>query len=274
MNLKITRLSPLYPFGCFVQWTIDSVDPEENGTFVFALYRSGGPEGPWEQVFEGPEQYSFHDRYNAIESTLDELQPNGLRFFQRIYYRVVCRLPSNKTVETREEVRPQTPDRRMGQRLRKAQRHFRLTLKYNGTRVVLLKKRRWGPRCSKCFDKRTKEVIRPNCRDCWGTGFIGGYWNPIATFARSGVSTSASAIGPTQKSDGNDCMFWLPDYPGLERDDVLVRLADNRRFRLDVQFETQIQLNAVHQEVTGQELPHDHVLYRYALHPDQLDPLY
>ena len=59
-----------------------------------------------------------------------------------------------------------------------------------------------------------------------------------------------------------------------ERDDVLVRLSDNRRFRLDQQVETQIQLNSAHQEVSGQELPHDHVLYRYPLNPNAIEPLY
>jgi len=274
MNLKITRLSALFPYGYFVQWTIDDVTPSESGVFQFSLYRSGGPEGPWELLFSGNDQYSFNDKFNAVTSTFDELQPNSLRLFQEVHYRVVCRLPSGATLETKEETGPVFTDRKMSQYLRKTQRDFRLTLKFNGTRVVLLKKRRWGVRCLKCTDKRTKEVVRPNCAECWGTGFVGGYWSPFVTYARSNVTANTSSVGPNQKSDANDGSFWLPDYPTLERDDILVRLSDNRRFRLDQQVETQIQLNSAHQEVSGQELPHDHVLYRYPLNPNAIEPLY
>lgn len=274
MKLKITRLSALFPYGYFVQWTIDDVAPTESGVFQFTLYRSGGPEGPWEQLFAGNDQYSFDDKFNGVASTLDVLQPNSLRLFQEVHYRVVCRLPSGATLETKEETGPFFADRKMSQYLRKTQRDFRLTLKFNGTRVVLLKKRRWGVRCLKCADKRTKEVVRPNCAECWGTGFVGGYWAPFVTYARSNVTANTSAVGPNQKSDANDGSFWLPDYPTLERDDVLVRLSNNRRFRLDQQVETQIQLNSAHQEVSGQELPHDHVLYRYPLNPNAIEPLY
>lgn len=274
MNIKITRLSALFPFGYFVQWTITDVTPSDSGVYLFTLYRSGGPSGPWDKIFEGTDQYAFNDKFNAQPSSLDELRPNSLRFFQEVHYRVTVKLPSGETIETQEETGPAFADRKMSQYLRKAQRDFRLTLKFNGTPIVVLKKRRWGVRCAKCTDKRTKEVVRPNCMECWGTGFVGGYWNPVVTFARSNVSANTSNIGPNQKSDANDGMFWIPDYPSLERDDIIVRLADNRRFRLDQQIETQIQLNSVHQEVPGQELPHDHILYRFAVNPDSIEALY
>jgi hypothetical protein len=274
MNLRFTRFSALFPYGYFVQWTINNVTPSESGVFKFTLYRSGGPEGPWEQIFEGKDQYAYNDKFNDITSTLDVLQPNSLRLFQEVHYRIICQLPSGALLEGKDETGPIFADRKMSQYLRKTQRDFRLTLKFNGLRVVLLKKRRWGVRCLKCTDKRTKEVVRPNCVECWGTGFIGGYWTPFITYARSSASNNASTIGPNQKTDSNECTFWLPDYPTLEQDDILVRLSDNRRFRIDQQLETQIQLNSVHQEISCQELPHDNILYRYPLNPNTIEPLY
>ena len=82
------------------------------------------------------------------------------------------------------------------------------------------------------------------------------------------------AITPAGKSDSNGAVFWLPDYPTLERDDVIVSLADQRRFRVNQEVETQIQLNSVHQEVTCVELGHDHVIYRYPIQRDAIYPIY
>ena len=274
MILRFTKFSAIFPYGYFVQWTIDRLEPAEDGPLLFTLYRSGAPEGPWEKLFESLDQYSYLDKFTRIESTLDVLQPNSLRLFAEFHYRVDCQLPSGRVVTVTGETKPQDPDRKMAQYRRKTQRDFRLSLKFNGTRIIILKKRRWGVRCLKCFDKRTKEVVRPNCLDCWGTGFVEGYWTPIVSYARSNVTSNTTAITPMQKSDANDCTFWVPDYPQLERDDIIIRLADQRRFRLDQQVETQIQLNSVHQEVGSQQLPMDNIVYRYAVDPNKLSPLY
>jgi len=274
MKLEITRFAALFPYGYFVQWSMSSIPPEESGTFAFTLERSGGPNGPWTKILDANDQYAFSDRFDAIESTADELQPNSLRLYQEVYYRVTCTTPTGKVLTDVEETGSHAPSRKMMQYLRKGQRDFRLTLKYNGTPVALLKKRRWGVRCPKCFDKGTKEVARPNCPVCWSTGFVGGYWEPFYTKARRNVSSNTSTITPAQKSDANDASFWLPDYPSLERDDLIVSFSDQRRFRVDVSIETNIQLNTVHQEVTALQLPNDHPMLRYPFNFDSFPPVY
>lgn len=274
MKVDITRFAAIFPYGYFVQWTVSDVPPAETGTFLFTLERSGGPEGPWTTILTASDQYAFTDRFDSILSTADELQPNSLRLYQEVHYRVTCTTPTGKVLTTKEETTPHTASRKMQQYLRKGQRDFRLTLKYNGTPIGVLKKRRWGVRCPKCFDKPTKEVVRTNCPVCWSTGFTGGYWAPFFTKARRNVSSNSSTITPAQKSDANDASFWIPDYPSLERDDLIVSFSDQRRFRIDVSIETQIQLNTVHQEVTAVQLPNDHPMMRYPFDFNGLPPVY
>jgi hypothetical protein len=274
MIVQFMRATALYPYGYFVQWSIPAVDPNENGPITFELFRSGGPIGPWEPIVKGSDKYAHADKFNAIPSTLDNLQPNQMRFFQQIYYRIVATLPSGKTIEAIETTGFKTRDRKMAQYLRKSQRDFRLSLKFNGTPVMLLKKRRWGLRCEVCYDRRTKEVVRPNCKVCWGTGFKEGYWTPLLTYARRGVSPNTVAITPAQKADSYDANFWLPDFPAIERDDIIVSLADQNRFRADVQIDTEIQLTSVHQEVTCQQIPHDNIIYKLRVSPDTSAPLF
>lgn len=55
-------------------------------------------------------------------------------------------------------------------------REYLRSRKYTGTEVALAKARRFGPRCTECVDPQTDEIIRPTCNDCFGTGFLNGYY--------------------------------------------------------------------------------------------------
>jgi len=276
MKLNFTRFAARFPYGYFLQWNLVGINPvEESGDFHFKVERSGGSEGPWTSIFEGYDQYAIFDKFNSIESTEDELQPNQLRIFSEYYYKITCTTPSGKTLTDLEETGPKFPTRKMTQYWRKAKRDFLLSLKFNGTPMQLLKKRKWGKRCSICFDKKVKEVIRPNCPMCWGTGFIGGYWNPYETLVRRNGASNASTIGPIQTSDSVETNFWFPDFPLLEREDILISMADQRRFRVDQQLQTEILLTPVHQEAVCQELRHDHLIYKFPILPKiELAPVY
>ncbi len=66
-------------------------------------------------------------------------------------------------------------------------RHAALT----SPRGYLLKVRRYGPRCTECTDEFTQEVKRSLCDTCYGTGYEGGYFDPIPAFYAD-VSLEAS----------------------------------------------------------------------------------
>lgn len=273
MKVKITLTTAVFPKGQFVQWTV--LDPSEAGAYTFTLERAGAPAGPWDVVW-GPaaEQYAVLDAFDQRPETLDYSRPNQLTLYDRVYYRVTCTTPSGAVLRDVVETGPSTLNPRMAGYRRKLIRDFRLSLKFNGTPTVLLKRRTWGVRCDRCVDKRTKQIVRSECRDCWGTGFEGGYWAPILTYARRSVTAPTVVNSPEQKSESNDAQIWLPDFPQMERDDVIVSLHDQRRYRVDRQVQTEVQLAGVHQVLTCQELARDHVIYRYAVSPNTLQPLY
>ena len=50
-----------------------------------------------------------------------------------------------------------------------------------GQEGYLLKRKLFGTVCT-CLDTMTKEVRDPNCTECFGTGFIGGYFDPYPCF--------------------------------------------------------------------------------------------
>lgn len=273
MNVRITHTSAVFPRGQFVQWTI--ANATETGQYTFQVERSGGPAGPWEQVLAPTaSQYAVLDTFGTRPDSLDYTRPNQLTLYDRMYYRVTCATPSGAILRDVVESGPSTLTPKMAGYRRKLIRDFRLTLKFNGTPTILLKRRTWGVVCDRCVDKRTKQIVRSECKDCWGTGYVGGYWTPVLTYARRSATATTVANSPEQKSESNDSQIWLPDFPQLERDDILVSLHDQRRYRVDRQVQTEMQLAGVHQVVNCQELARDHVIYRYAVSPDTLEPLY
>jgi hypothetical protein len=278
LQLIVNGVAQLFPLGFFVQWTLK--DATESGVYTFDVYRGGSTDGPWELV-QGKlqNQYSIVDNLTVPfpQTTENVLRPNQLALFRLYIYRVVVTSPSGQTAEGQLDNAPLDEgalnDRRMVQFARKAIRDFRLTLKFNGTRCVLLKRRRWGIRCD-CVDKKTREVVRASCRKCWGTGIVGGYWDPVSTYARRSAGTAASAITPENKSDTMDGKIWLPDYPALESDDLIIFLKENTRWRIDQSVTTQIRLQDVHQVLSVQQIDHANIIYRLAINPTQIKPLY
>jgi hypothetical protein len=278
MDAQLLNIAPLYPDGFFIQWTLTNAN--ESGAYVFDLYRSGGREGPWDVIATNLQnQYAFIDRFEVPEAltTEDVLRPNQLNQFREYAYKLVATSPSGAKAQVIDTNGPNFEgalnDRKMNQYWRKSVRDFRLTLKFNGTRCIVLKRKHWGTRCD-CVDKKTREIVRSSCKRCWGTGLVDGYWTPFATYARRNVSSNASAITPEAKSDSNDVKFWMPDYPSLEADDIIVFLKDNTRWRVDQGTQTQIRLQDVHQVVSAQALDHGHIIYRLPVDTSQIHPLF
>lgn len=275
MKITITRSVSLWPHGHVLQWDVDGASA--SGVYMFSVYRSGSLQGPWELLAENlTNTYAYRDKFPQPTGTTapSVVRPNQLGAFRNFYYRVVVTGPTGDKAEVADEVGVTAQNALKGYR-RKALRDFMLQLKkFNGTPVALLKRKHWGVRCPKCFDKGTKEVMRSNCIQCWGTGFMGGYWDPIITYARRATGNNVSSISPDQKSDANDTKLWMPDVPCMERDDVIVFLRDQRRYRVDQQSQTEIQLEAVHQVLSIQEYSHDNIIYRYPVSVDDQNPLF
>lgn len=55
-----------------------------------------------------------------------------------------------------------------------------LQRKRAGTKGWLLKRRLWGERCpNDCVDELTNQINAPDCPLCFGTGLLGGYYDPF-----------------------------------------------------------------------------------------------
>lgn len=274
LALEITRLLPLFPRGVFLQW--DLVTPTESGSYFFAVYRSGSPEGPWTPLqMGGIDIYNYNDVLPATSTSVTE-DVNQLSLTRGIFYRIVCTPPSGcaNNVEVISVVEPRLSGK---QRLlkRKIYRDESLTFqKLNGVEVVVVKRMHWGPRCTKCWDNATKSVTRANCATCFGTGFIPGYFTPILTLGRRGTLPAAKQLAPQGIAEYRPTQVTILDAPKVEPDDILVFLADNKRFLVKAVIQTELKTVSVHQKLEVSELARSDMAYRIIVDPSRIPPLF
>lgn len=98
-----------------------------------------------------------------------------------------------------------------------------------GGEEVLLYQRKWsGVRCS-CWDPlRMQASVDSPCPDCFGVGFLGGYYRPLTIFISL---LSATAIQNEIREEGIKRIFsptsWTLWEPGLRNGDFIVRNNNN-----------------------------------------------
>lgn len=272
LSIQITRLLPLFPRGVFFQW--DLVDSTESGTYVFDVYRSGSPEGPWTALITGAANIYNYSDVLPTTATQDAAEINQLSLTRGIFYRVVAIPPSSNRVEVVSVVEPRLdgPQRLLKRKiLRDESLMFR---KLNGVEIAVCKRRHWGPRCTVCWDKVTKTVTRASCIACYGTGFTSGYFTPILTLGRRGTLPAAKQLAPQGVSEYRPTQVTILDAPKVEPDDLLVFLKDNKRFIVKAVIQTELKTVGVHQKLEVSELARSSIEYRLAVDAERIPPLF
>lgn len=253
-SVEVTKTVASFPRRVYVQWTLRK-PPAATG-FLFNVYRSGSAEGPWEALAT-----DLEDTFFFVDEHFDEPAIAGgirrdLNLFslQRvIYYRITCTYGST-TVETTEQLEAGLDRRRRGIRrklVRDAAKALKLVV---GTEVAILKRRRWGVQCEHCVSKGTGQVVRAHCSYCWGTGILGGYWDPIYGYAQRQRSPLQTQVAPEGNLEVNKVNVIMLALPQVESGDILVFLRDDRRYVVEVVNPTQLQSVDVHQELQVSEL--------------------
>lgn len=257
MSVEITKTVALYPSAVFVQWHAPWV-----ADAAFELSRSGAQNGPWETVAVGVG--GFH----AVDGRFDAESPNSYSLTREVLYRV-------RVGDVTSESRRVEPDLRREIMLlkRKMQFDLRLGLRaLNGTKGAVLKRRRWGPRCTECYDAASQQSTLEHCPQCFGTTYVGGYWNAVHIRMRREAAPVQVQMAPRGKTEQRYAGFVLLDYPALEQDDVLVELGTNARWLVDMVSPTSLQGITVHQKVVCSEIARDAVEYEVTAGADS--PLY
>lgn len=272
-KVEIKRTTALYPSGVFIQWDISA---DEDGAHLVDVARSGGPEGPWEEVVAGlRDGYCYLDRF-APPSTTHE-PTNQLSLSRTIYYQVTVVPPSGIGNAFKSKAEPVEPhlDTRTKLLKRKIQRDQATAYKrLNGVPLIVLKRKRWGDRCPVCYDSVTKQAMVEHCDVCFGTSFVDGYWTPVLIRGRREAASVQTQMTSHGDSDIKYADFNILDYPLIEYKDVIIDLVRNDRYEVQRSHETELKSVPVHQKVTASLLSRSSVEYRVPVDPYAKPSLY
>jgi len=187
--------------------------------FDIQVLRSESPEGPFETI--GP---VFTDRYIFV----DQRVPIGNKY-RTLWYKI--RLTHRKSGTSREYgPASQTAEPSLdAQYIRRNE--MTAFIHVIGRQCWLFKKRTFGPRCSSCWDPVTKKRTRANCLECFDTGFLRGYLDPISVWVQIDPAGKAKQNQAQQISQISNTSARLSFYPSVAPGDILVE-AENRRWRV------------------------------------------
>lgn len=279
MKVEITRTTALYPSAVFIQW--DFV-PEESGTYLVDVFRSGGPQGPW-QILASSLADAFHfvdDKFNLPPPELPTDVHEGLNFFslaRTVYYMVTVTPPSGSANAFSSAPTVIEPGLDMRTRLfkRKILRDESVAFRnLNGVPIAALKRRHWGTRCRDCYDEGLREGTMEHCRTCYGTTFEGGYWTPIIIRGRRSPAPVQQQMSAHGDSDLRSVVFVVLDYPQLEKKDILIDLRRNERYIIEMVSPTELKGVTVHQTIHASHVTRSAVEYNVPVDPNTTPPLY
>ncbi len=104
--------------------------------------------------------------------------------------------------------------------------------KKGGTKGWLLKRRAWGQACSDCVDPNTGQIKDAHCDKCYGTGVLGGYYEPLEYWVIMNPTQRLKRLTEEGVTTGVMETVRALAWPAPEQNDVWVQSNSNRRFRI------------------------------------------
>ena len=139
----------------------------------------------------------------------------------------------------------------------------------------VLKRLRYGPRCTRCLDPQTGETQNSRCPQCYGTGFQGGYHPPIPFQwfdLKDGSPIQEKRGGDAPPGQGVQVIMRCRAlaFPALGKEDVFVSgNSDERWIVASVEETASLRHVPLLYTVTLSCAPFTDVVYRFPVHPEQ-----
>lgn len=277
LGIKISQLTPLYPHRVFLQW--DLIDPSESGSYTFTIERSGSLAGEWEILQAGAQNsYNYIDDMRVQPAHPEDGKPHLYSLQRQFFYRVTVIPPSGCVNQAQTEPhglhKTDLPPIQAGLRRRLRYDEQILFRRFNGVRLVLLKRRFWGERCPDCYDPTTRAVTKEHCLTCYGTGFKNGYWDPVLTYGRVYPPDDIEAqTTQRDKKESSSHLITLLDLPRLQDGDLVIEVDTNHRHIIRGHKQTELRRKSVHQQVTTSLIDHGSIEYQIPVDDRTAPPL-
>ena len=274
---KNIRLFTLNRDSMTVSWEIENTTEDLNNCTIFVL-RSQFDAGPYEIVSPAIPA--------AQASTFTDTGVNLFSKYRLYHYRIRVSLTDSGTTTTvdfgnappQKVLAGESPGSVVLEALPdlealEAIRRFDLTAReYIGRKVLVLSRKTTGSRCSVCWDHLKRRKTRSDCRSCFNTGVVGGYFAPQQTFAVKPPTNVASQLSGIFELEVHDCIMWISSMPRLKPRDLVVD-AENKRWRVIAIRRSEKLWALTRQTVQMRELSKDQAEFHIPLNSWDVDRL-
>lgn len=101
-----------------------------------------------------------------------------------------------------------------------------------GVPCLVYPRKRGGIACTECFDPIQKKRLSSSCQTCYGTNWVGGFFNPIDVFIDLNPTTDQTSIQQWGETQETETDLLLTNYPMLSSGDLIRELRPNRLWRV------------------------------------------
>jgi hypothetical protein len=243
------KVYPLFYRKIIIEWSI----PATWGNCVFNVYSSDLADGEWTLVNPTPLSGT-----NFLEDTTIEDSSK----FRKTYYKVEVQLPAPdgrriiSPVATWEKVRTNLIQIRAAEITR---RETILLDKFTGVDTIIFRRKYFGERCPRCYNKDIEKVMQDHCPTCLGTSFLGGYFPGISTKLCYEISPNNIQLNYAGKQETNSTSAWTISHPDITPLDIIVRVPDFKVFRVGEINATELQTVQVRQVLQLVELSKNNI---------------
>jgi hypothetical protein len=202
-----------------LSWVIKPTT-EDISQYYFGILRSNSPEGSFSIIAE-----RIQDRFHYEDFDINQKSENRV-----FYYKIRITSPDSSAYRDYGPYHLSvTPDAIALEMIRKKN----VALNFGSTAGVDIQvfiRKTWGTYCPACFDPIKKRKSLSNCSVCWGTNYIGGFFDPIASRAFFNVSQKQiQNIGFEIQS--HQQLIETANYPLISPGDI-IKHEETRNYRV------------------------------------------
>lgn len=106
-----------------------------------------------------------------------------------------------------------------------------------GLRAAILKRRVFGPACTECIDKLSRICKKSTCTSCFGTKYVGGYYDPVYVWAEVEELPVIKQISDISTTEEKTAYLRMTNKVLVNKKDILVDLSNNNRWELSTEPE-------------------------------------
>lgn len=238
-------------------WSVEPDLKERLHEYKYVVQISESSDGPWIDLYAEP-TYAF--------GYIDNQTQRGM-VDQRLYYRVKAINYSNIPQYSDIVCLFNEESNYISDYISSVEQL--MLRRYNGQDCLHYARKKFGERCSVCYDSIERKITKPKCRTCLGTTYTGGYFAPIKIRINSDPKIKGTDKTDYGINEANVLTGWTSNQSIIESDDVIIFLKKpSERYKVNTIIPTAMNGATIRQILTMTQVKGDDPIHLLAVDID------